>query len=223
MAAFLAFGLVHGTAALWLLTALIGWQTYHFTKQNLGMFAFWCRARRMDPMSSFERRFLKATSVIGILGVLRAMDLIPSWNRPLQAVGLSLIAAAMRAVLATTRGPRMWALLLAAIFYAPVHVFSIDILGASFIYQAAHGAQYYLMVGETIRPSRNAIRLTIVLVLAGGAALLAITSPTAFHAQPWLFGLGKGIVVAHFVADASLWRLGNPKVRVIMKERFAFL
>lgn len=219
----IGFGLTTGNLALWLLTALLAWQTYHFTKQNLGMFAFWCRGRRLPSMDAFERRYLKATALVGIAGIVRAMDVVPAWNGALQAFGAALMVVGAVVVTVRLRGPRRWALLLATVFFAPVIVANVDVLGASFIYQSAHGAQYYLMVGHTIRADRKAVRLTIPVVLCGGAALLFITSPDAFTTTPWLFGLGKGIVAAHFVADASLWRLGNPKVRAVMKERFAFL
>ena len=64
----LAFGVVRGPGLPWLLTAFLVWRTHHFTKQNLGMFAFWSRARRDAPMSPLERRLILATTAIEGLG-----------------------------------------------------------------------------------------------------------------------------------------------------------
>lgn len=223
VASMVAFGVIRGQAAVTLLVAFVLWQTYHFTKQNLGMFAFWCRASGQEGMATPERKLILATTAIGGLGVLRAFSVAPSLDRPLQVAGLVLLTAGTVHAIRLARGRRRLALLAAVAFYAPLHLFSVGILEASFAYQAAHGAQYYLMVGHTIRADRRAVRLTIPLVLIGGMGLIYATSSGSFDARPWLFGLGKGIVAAHFVADASLWRLRDPGVRTLMKRRFSFL
>lgn len=219
----LGFGLARGQLALWLLSGLLAWQIYHFSKQNLGMFAFWTRARGLAAMTTGERRLLKATAVVGILGVLRTMDLVPRWSTSFQVAGLAVTAALALAAVTIGDGRRRLALLLAAAFYLPVHLFSVDVTSAAFIYQAAHGAQYYLMVGHVIRVDRRTARATLGIVLVGGVVLLAITAPASLVATPWLFGLGKGVVAAHFVADASFWQLRRPEVRAVMKDRFSFL
>lgn len=219
----IAFARAPGSLVPWLLTAFFIWQTHHFTKQNVGMFAFWTRARGEAGMTTPERRLILATTAIGVLGVVRAMEVLPSIGPALRGLGLVLLLAMAGAALVIGRGDRRWALLTAVAFYAPLHVFRADLFAAAFAYQAAHGAQYYLMVSQMVRPSPRAVRSTIVLVLVGGVALVAATSTAALIATPLLFGIGKGIVGAHFVADARLWRLRDPDVRALVRQRFSFL
>lgn len=217
------YGVTHGAAAVLLVTGFLLWQTQHYTKQNVGMFAFWCRARGLGSMTDHERTLVRATTAIGVLGILRAMALVPAWDRLLQVGGLALMAAGAAFVFVTWQGARSVALLVALAFYAPLHVFHVELLGAAFAYQAAHGLQYYLMVGHTIRRNPLAIRVTIPVVLLGGVVPLAALTASAFATAPLLFGFAKGVAAAHFLADASLWRLRKPEIRQVMKARFSFL
>ena len=217
------FGVAHGAVAVLSVTAFLAWQTQHYTKQNVGMFAFWCRARGLVAMSERERSLVRATTAVGILGILRAMALAPGWDRALQVGGLTLVALGALVVTASWKGQRSVALLAALAFYLPLHLFKVDLLGAAFAYQAAHGAQYYLMVGQVIRRNPVAVRVTIPVVLLGGVVPLAALRASAFATAPVLFGFAKGVAAAHFLADASLWRLRRPEIRRVMATRFPFL
>lgn len=225
----IAFLFVDGKAATVVLTGFLLWQTHHFTKQNLGMFAFWTRARRLPGMTPRERSLILGTTLIGGLGILRATGLVPDLDQPLRVVGLLVLTSGVIWVAAHWQGQRSLALLTAIAFYSPLLIFDVNLLGAAFAYQAAHGAQYYLMVGTVVhagRPSSPSLLsvTTVVAALVVGAVLItAATSNWAFTDHRWLFGVGKGIVAAHFVADARLWRLRDPAVRGIMKARFSFL
>ena len=106
-------------------------------------------------------------------------------------------------------------------FYAPLHLATVDLLPAAFTYQAAHGAQYYLMVGAAVRGSRRARRAVVPAVVLGSLVPLTILTPAMFAAQPWLFGLGKGVAAAHFFADAQWWRLRDRRLGPILRRRFA--
>lgn len=225
----LAFLFVDGTAAIVVLTGFLLWQTHHFTKQNLGMFSFWTRARGLPGMAPRERSLILGTTLIGGLGILRATGLAPDLNRSLRIVGLLALTAGVLWVTTHWQGHRSLALLVALVFYSPLLVFDTNLLTAAFAYQAAHGAQYYLMVGTVMhagRPSPPSL-LSVTTVLAalfvGAILITAATSGWAFDDHRWLYGVGKGIVAAHFVADAQLWRLRDPAIRTIMKARFSFL
>jgi hypothetical protein len=174
-------------------------------------------------MMDAERSLIVATTAIGTLGILRAMALVPSWDGALRVAGATLIAAGTGAALVIGRDERRLALVAAVWFYAPLHLFRLDLLDAAFAYQAAHGAQYLLLVGHTLRGQRTAGRLTLVCVLVGGAIPLALLTPATFSSHQWLFGVGKGLAAAHFTADAFLWRLRNPRIRAVLRRRFAFL
>ena len=225
----LAFLFVDGTAATVVLTGFLLWQTHHFTKQNLGMFSFWTRARDLPGMAPRERSLILGTTVIGGLGILRATGLVPDLDQPLRIAGVLVLTVGVVWVATHWQGQRSLALLAALAFYSPLLMFDVNLLTAAFAYQAAHGAQYYLMVGTVVhagRPSPPSL-LSITAVLAAlfvGAVLITeATTNSAFNDHRWLFGVGKGIVAAHFVADAQLWRLREPAVRGIMKARFSFL
>lgn len=217
------FGVTHGAVAVLLVTGFLLWQTQHYTKQNVGMFAFWCRARGLSPMTDHERSIVRATTAIGAVGILRAMELTPQLDQALRIGGLVLLAIGAALAVVPFRGARSWALLAAVAFYAPLYIFQVDLLGAAFAYQAAHGIQYYLMVGHAIRRNPLAIRVTIPVVLLGGVVPLALLTSSSFATAPMLFGFAKGIAGAHFLADASLWKLRNPRIRAVMRERFSFL
>lgn len=219
----LAFVAVTGPAALLVLTAFLLWQTQHYTKQNVGVFGLWVRARGELPMADPERRLIVATTAIGTVGILRAMELAPWWDRALQVGGLALTATMLVLAGMLARGPRRLALMLAVAFYAPLVLFSTNLLGAAFAYQAAHGAQYYVVVARTIRGQHQAQRVALVSVLVGGTVAILLLSSATFTSAPVLFGLGKGIAAAHFVADARLWRLRDPQIRGLLTARMPFL
>ncbi len=205
---------------LLLVTGFLLWQTQHYTKQNIGMVAFWARLRGDAPVLDQERALIRATTAIGVLGILRAMDLAPALDGTLRALGLGMLVVGAILALVIGRGPRRLVLLAAVGFYAPLHLYDVDLLGAAFAYQAAHGAQYYLMVGVALRRSTRARRAVVPAVVLGSLVPLTILTPAMFAAQPWLFGLGKGVAAAHFFADAQWWRLRDPKLGPILRRRF---
>jgi len=225
----LAFYVVNGSALLWLFTAFLIWQTHHFTKQNFGMVTFWTKARSLPGPTVAEKRLIKATTLVGGLGILRAVGEVPQHDALLRSAGLVLLALGTVAILATWAGTRSVALLVVLAFYAPLHLFEADLFAAAVAYQSAHGAQYYLMVGHVMGGDRSrsnrwpAVAALVLVVALGGAALVAATRPSTTSSGRLAFGAAKGVVAAHFIADARLWRLRDPQVRTIMRRRFEFL
>lgn len=193
------------------------WQTHHFTKQNLGVFSFWCRARGLAGMAPAERRLLLGTDAIGWVGVLRMADVLPD---AAQAAGALMVAGGVVAACVLASGARRVALLAAVAFYAPLFVFDVSVPAAAFVYQLSHGAQYLLMVGHTVRQRRTALWSLIPFVVVGGVVLESVSAGSASGLAT---GLGRGVVASHFIADARLWRLRDPAVRALMKRRFDFL
>lgn len=218
-----AFAVTSGRVTYLLYAAFLLWQTHHFTKQNLGMFSFWCRARSLPGMTDAERTLLRSTSAIGILGVLHMMDLAPQFETWLRGLGLGAIAVGLVLALRPGAPARKAALVAAVLFYAPLHVFDLGIAAAALSFQAAHGAQYYLMVGEVVRRDRRVVKRTVAFVLLGGLALTAASRVDPLGGNAWVFGLAEGVVAGHFLVDARIWRLSTPDIRAVMKQRFAFL
>lgn len=222
----LAFTFSTGMATWYLLGGYLLWQTHHFTKQNIGMFAFWCRSSGVAGMASGERRLILATDVIGGLGILRMVGLWPELNDLFRLGGMAAIVVATGAAVSLSSGApwqRRAALVATVAFYAPLHVFDVNLGAAALAYQAAHGAQYYLMVGKAVSARRQTLRLTVMVVLLGTLLFVPAARAHPNGSDAWMFGLAKGIVGAHFVADAGFWRLRDPQVRTYLKSRFDFL
>ena len=221
----LAFGLASASVGQGLLRAFIVWQLHHFTKQNLGMFSFWCRASSRAGPSTVERRLILATTTVGVLGLVLTEEVRPQWHDQVRLVGIVLVVAGLvvAAVLGRSDRVRTMALAVPVLFYAPLCVFGPGFLFAAAAYQAAHGAQYYLMVGTVVGGDRRIGGLTVLAVLGGGAALVASATQFGYGNQAWILGMAKGVVGAHFIADAGLWRLRDPQIRAVMTDRFGFL
>jgi hypothetical protein len=100
----------------------------------------------------------------------------------------------------------------------------------------AHGAQYLLLMslvaagggaprspgGRTARALRLAVLVNLVLI--GGAAL-EVTSHLHDGGRSFrlLYGMYLGVVMAHFVLDAGLWRLRDPFPRRFLARRVPYL
>jgi hypothetical protein len=90
----------------------------------------------------------------------------------------------------------------------------------------AHGLQYLLLTGLVAagrRPTAGraaALAAFGNIALAGGAVLSAASH---LHGAAWagrlVFGAYLGAVMAHFVIDASLWRLRDPFPRAFLAAR----
>jgi hypothetical protein len=215
-----AFAAVPERALLVLVTATFAWQVHHYTRQNVGVFAFWGRSRRLAPVTTAERRAISASTLAGVAGVARAVEVVPSWSIPLQAIGLAISAAAVATALAGGWNRRAAAVALGAGFYVPLLVAAPGFFGVAFAYQAAHGGQYYLMVDRALRPDRRAQRVAVVTVLVGAVPALLLLAPRLLLVAPALYGLGKGLAISHFIADARLWRLRDPALGPVLRRRF---
>jgi hypothetical protein len=94
----------------------------------------------------------------------------------------------------------------------------------------AHGLQYLLLVGlisgaPTGRaPARVGILMFVNIALVLG---LALNQASHLHgsggAGRLLYGAYLGMVMAHFVIDAGLWRLRDEFPRAFLTERLPFL
>lgn len=198
----------------WLLVGLAGWQLHHFGRQNLGMFAFLCRASGMPGPTDQEREVFRWCGWAGVFGVL-----------PFAAGGLDaarfiaagfLIAAALIVVRVSPTDPvRFGGLVCAVGFFLPLLVFD-DIVSATIGYGAAHGAQYLLMMGHL--PTRRGMAGLVALYVLGGWVLVHLHDAGGILAY-----LLIGVTVAHFLADARLWKMRTPQQRTFYKQRFRFL
>jgi hypothetical protein len=86
-------------------------------------------------------------------------------------------------------------------------------------YAIAHGAQYILMMSILSGRSRRGWVAFLTMCALGAGIGLAIDSMKAW---PVIF-VYMGLVQVHFLIDAKVWRLREPKQRAIMGNRFDFL
>jgi hypothetical protein len=75
-------------------------------------------------------------------------------------------------------------------------------------------------VGGGVRRTAGVRLLAAVVAFAVGGGLLLREWETT---SGFLFGAYLGVVMAHFVLDAGMWRLSEPFQRRYMAERFSFL
>src|SRR5207302_3356615 len=68
-----------------LLLAYLSWQTYHYMRQNIGVFAFVTKARRTLAPTTLERYAITAAGYAGILGML--VKATPYEKTPLDGAG----------------------------------------------------------------------------------------------------------------------------------------
>ncbi len=222
-------------AMAWCLLPYYAWQFFHFQKQNLGMAALAASSRRAISLRPVERRALMTAGYAGIAGLvahpgLLQLRLNPSLGPMYPAAATVFAGAVAVGVIAVARRPG------GGVAYRAVYLTSLCFFGPVFAFGSpyaavggmtiAHGLQYLLLVGLVAAgngqlPGR-AIRLAILcnVALIGGAALSAASH---LHGAPLAgrlaFGGYLGAVMAHFVIDASLWRLRDPFPRAFLSSR----
>jgi len=82
-----------------------------------------------------------------------------------------------------------------------------------------HGAQYIMMMSVVSgRSSRGVLGLLTMCAVGVGAGLAL----NAMRVWPALL-VTMGITQVHFLVDARVWRLREPRQRAIMRDRFDFL
>jgi hypothetical protein len=221
-------------AMAWLLLAYFGWQFFHFQKQNLGLAALAASVHRVRPLSPAERRALMGAGGAGILGLLAHPGLLQLRVRPgagqlFAGAGLLFAAAAGFGVVALIRRPAADRPAGFCAMYLIALLFSLPIFVLRSPYAAvggmtmAHGFQYLLLVGLVAAGNRRGtprwLRVAVFanVALVGGALLSGASHLHGFPpAIRLVFGAYLGVVTAHFVIDAGLWRMRDPFPRAFL-------
>jgi hypothetical protein len=228
----------------WLLLPYFSWQFYHYQKQNVGMAALAAAAGQVKPLTSAERRCL-VFSGLATVGALAShprllglhIELDPPWlhlaalTAFAAAVGAGLLALASRPPAARPAGFTV-IYLTSLLFGLPAFVFSSPYAAVGGM-TVAHGLQYLLLMSlvasqgtpEAGRSSRL-VRLALLanIALIGGVLLSAASHlHNSDQAGRLIFGAYLGVVMAHFVIDAGIWRMRDPLARKFMTENVPFL
>lgn len=237
----------------WLLLPYFSWQFYHYQKQNIGMAALAAASGRITPLSRPERHSLVLAGIatIGALAgdprlVGLRIGLDAPWLRLVAlavfavAVGAGLLALASRPPAARPAGFTA-VYLTSLLFGLPAFVFASPYAAVGGM-TVAHGLQYLLLISliasgggvptaRTANGARQArsSRLIRLALLANIALLGGVLLSTASHlhnssqAGRLIFGAYLGVVMAHFVIDAGIWRMRDPLARKFVTESVPFL
>jgi hypothetical protein len=220
------------------------WLFYHYQRQNFGLISFISKHFGSGRLPPRVNSALNLAALGGILCLFGSPDfwLISGSEEPLMDMGglvgagastllrgagtiiYALAVLLMIGVLSLEKRLRSnaWvigALFLSLAFFLPPVLFTS--LFAAFLPLAiAHGAQYLLMMGVVSgRSNRSWLGLGLIFAACVGAGVTLNAMP----AWPWPAALiGIGLVQVHFLVDAKVWRLREPRQREIMNERFDF-
>jgi hypothetical protein len=242
--------LVAGSAAIfqfsppalrpWLLAAFFCWQLWHYQKQNVGLLSFVSAGTDGVPLSVWERRTLMLAAIAGILGFfslakigLSAFATELAWLHQVGAAVYLLVPVALGVAIVKTpalrtNGLRLFFLVLGSLFFLPTFLFS-DAVSATLSYAMAHGLQYLVFMGVVSLGHRNPIASVVLLLglaTIGALALNAAVQAPDISDLAWgyaAYGAFVGVVMAHFVLDAGIWRLREPFQRGYMREKFYFV
>jgi hypothetical protein len=225
----------------WFLLPYFGWQFFHFQKQNLGLAALAASAEGSPSMNPTERRVLLAAGLAGILGLVAhpgALQLHGFGGAgalfPLAAL-LFACSTVTGLVMVTRRAkpdrPRGFCAMytVALLFSLPIFVFGNPYAAIGGM-TVAHGLQYLLLVSlvasGTRRSTTRALRIALLvnIALIGGILLGAASHlHSAEPAERLLFGAYLGVVMAHFVIDAGLWRMRDAFPRSLLTRHVPYL
>ena len=234
-----AAAVVSPATLAWCLLPYYAWQFFHFQKQNLGLAALAASSRRTASLRPAERRAIMTAGYAGIAGLIAHPGLLqlrtglPGLGRLYPAAAAVFAGAVAAGVAAAARrpggnGPSGFRVvyLISLGFFLPVFVFRSPYAAVGGM-TVAHGLQYLLLLGLVAagrRPAAGrAIRHAVLanIAQAGGAVLSAASHlhGAAATAGRVAFGAYLGAVMAHFVIDATLWRLRDPFPRAFLAAR----
>ena len=234
-AAMAAIAVASVAASSWIYAAYTMWLAHHYNRQNFGLVAF---AAVNDQAGVLPREvgwMFNLTTGAGAISMAAMPSIYPGGISPFAdpafafygrvVAGVLMIAAAVVLIKLLLRNPQLKRCPMVLTFLGLGFAFYLPALlgGPSQVsfwpYAMAHGLQYLLMMSVVARGSRLGLAgLAMFAVMALALGVLVFGLGTAPWAQ-----LYTGIVMWHFLADARLWRLRDPLVRNVVKERFAFL
>jgi hypothetical protein len=238
--AVLVAGVLSPSHLSWLLLVYFCWQFLHFQKQNLGMVALAASTLGVKGPGPAERRLLLLAGWTGIVGLAAHPALLqlrlathlgaafnPALGGAMVALTGGVIALLRRRP--SDRPPGFSVVYLSSLaFFLPIFVFPSPYAAVAGV-TIAHGLQYILLVGVVAGNGRESARTFRIAAFVNIALVGGIFLATASHlhggptAARLIFGAYLGVVMAHFVVDAGLWRLRDPFPRSFLSARVPYL
>jgi hypothetical protein len=225
----------------WALLGFFAWQFFHFQKQNVGMAALAGVSQGGGSVRPLERRAIIVAGCAGIAGLVSHPDLLqlalPAPARFLfpaaEAVFAISVGVGVVALMRRSRGQRPVAFviiyLISLLFFSPVFLFASPYAAVAGL-TIAHGYQYLLIVGMVAGAQRiGGSRFISLLILINVAVFGGVALNTASHLHDGssvaraIFGAYLGLVMAHFVIDAGLWRLRDEFPKAFLGARLPYL
>ena len=159
------------------------------------------------PLGGYFALLATALLVVGVAGGTLALTKRPRSDRP----------------------PRFCVMYaLALLFPLPIFIFTSPYAAIAGM-TMAHGLQYLLLLGLVAAGNRRrrwigGVAALCTLAVLGGA-MLNVISHLHGDGQPLrlFFGVYVGLLAAHFVVDAGIWRLREPFVRAFLSQRVGYL
>nr|WP_134004833.1 hypothetical protein [Streptomyces sp. 846.5] len=233
---------VPARAFVLVLMAFFGWQFFHFQKQNLGLSALASSAYGCGPLRPGERLAVNGTGIAGIVGLLSHPALLQLTGAPGLGALFPIAAGAYAlgvgyGALQLVRRPRalrpapVSAVYLTSLgFFLPVFLFASPYAAVAGL-TAAHGYQYLLIMALVAGggPGGRQSRWIALAVLLNIGLILGLTLNLASHLHTGpaparaVYGAYLGVVMAHFVVDAGLWRLRDEFPRRFLAPRLPYL
>ncbi len=213
------------------LGVFFAWQLVHYTKQNLGIASLSSVACGSGSLRRLERRSMLATGWCAVAALIARPSLLGLSRLP--ACPVLFHGAAIGFAVAVLVGMFSWAtrpsrerpvrvtaiVVTMLLFPAPMFLVHSP-FGAIGGMTMAHGVQYMMLLAlaassASARRGRRGPIASLVVVAAVGGAALHVASHLSKTPGPsrMVFGLYLGLVAAHFVIDAGLWRLRDPLAR----------
>jgi hypothetical protein len=218
------------------LEAFFAWQLFHYTKQNVGIASLAFTSHGAGSLRVGERRSIMVAGWCGVGAfvarpALLNLRAVPSSPVLFHAATIGFVVAVVGGVIAFARRPAQarsfWlgaGYAVALCFTAPIYLVNAP-YGAIGGMTIAHGLQYLILVSTiAVGPSGerkrwSTIGTLIVVTLVGAAAIHATSHLSAsMGGARSIFGLYLGIIAAHFVTDAGLWKLRDPAARAFVNR-----
>lgn len=238
-------GLLTGFSPKWGLIYLMifyhAWLLYHYGRQNYGILAFTAISTGTGRPMLLERIALHLAPIGGIcasykvLGQFKKSVLFP-YTDLLQNIGILLTIIALICAIYSSvyqfrkhhslQRPAM--LMLLSCFYLPTFFFN-NYVQAVMGYAIAHALQYFVFMSflatgtNTKRPMHSLIVLIGGMLSTWGLILLTREKGIWGSFEPFVPGIGIGLIMWHFIMDAGFWKLSVPWQREQVISRIPFI
>ena len=210
------------------------WLFYHYQRQNFGLASFVSTHVGVGRLPPRVNTVLNVAALGAIVALLGTPGFYPNPEGIIPAHAYVALRTAGTIVYLTSVVLMLWvfrseprlrdsvwltgALIVCVAFFLPTIV--CRNAGMAFLPVAfTHGAQYIMMMSVVSgRSSRGVLGLLTMCAVGVGAGLAL----NAMKVWPALL-VAMGITQVHFLVDARVWRLREPRQRAIMRDRFDFL